>query len=281
MKYLLVKAWMGFGDRLESLKMCVNYALKYNLAILVDWSDSIFSHSDESFYKYFNLKIPTFKIEDLEGLTVYPPYWKNRLNETLLNETIHEISEINIGFLDKEFTEDVIVYCCIGYRTVYSDSRFFGGVFRVIHPEIIREVRERQHKYNLSQKIGVHLRGTDRTTQINKLDRFRGIRLRMVSLGALAGQQFIALTDDTDFERMWKANFNFPLLTKIIPGGIDGNHLIRSEKLNLSKNDLNVDMLIDFFTLASCKDILSTCKDSRFAQEARRLSPLITDILSN
>jgi hypothetical protein len=279
MKYLLVKAWLGFGDRLESLKMCVNYALKYNLAILVDWSDSIFSHSEESFYKYFNLKMPTFKIEDLEG-SVYPSYWKDKLNKTLTEKDLQN-PEINIGYLDKEFKEDIIVFCCVGNRMIYSNSKFFSNVFRLIHPEIIREVRQRQQTYNLSQKIGVHLRGTDRTTQINKLDRFRGIRLRMYSLGALAGQQFIALTDDTDFERMWKANFNFPLLTKIIPGGTQGNHHISSDKLNVSKNDLNVDMLIDFFTLASCKDILSTCKDSRFAQEAGRLSPLITDILSN
>jgi hypothetical protein len=279
MKYLLVKAWLGFGDRLQGLKMCVNYALQHKLAIYVDWSDSIFSHSEESFYKYFNLKMPTFKIEDLEG-TVYPPYWKDKLNTTL-TETILKIPEINIGLLEKVYNEDIIVYCCVGYRFLYNNSRFFSNVFRVVHPEILNEVRRRQQTYNLSKKIGVHLRGTDRTIKINKLDRFRGIRLRMFSLGSSAGQEFIALTDDEDFARMWKTNFNFPLLTKIIPGSSVGNHQISPEKLNLSKNELNIDMLIDFFTLASCKDILSTSKDSRFAQEAQRLSPLITDILSN
>jgi len=281
MKYLLVKAWLGYGDRLQGLKMCVSYALKHNRAILIDWSDSIFSHSGESFYNYFNLKMPTFKIEDLDSsLSIYPPYWKDKLNETL-TESAFGIPEINLGMLDREFAEDIIVYCCIGNRLVYNDSRFFGEVFKVVHPEITREVHQRQITYNLSQKIGVHLRGTDRTTQINKLDRFRGIRLRMVSLGLLAGQEFIALTDDDEFARMWRVNFKFPLLTKIIPGGSQGNHQISAANLGLTKNDLNVDMLIDFFTLASCKDILSTSKDSRFAQEARRLSPLITDILSN
>jgi uncharacterized LabA/DUF88 family protein len=278
MKYLLIKAWLGFGDRLQGLKMCVNYALKHNLAIYVDWSDSIFCHSEESFYTYFNLKLPTFKIEDLQG-SVYPPYWKDKLNEKLTES--NQIPEINIGVLDQVYNADIIVYCCIGNRLIYNNSSFFGKVFKVIHPEILREVHQRQQIYNLSQKIGVHLRGTDRTTKINKLDRFRGIRLRMSSLGSLSGQQFIALTDDEDFARMWKTNFNFPLLTKIIPGGSAGNHQISAANLGLTKNDLNIDMLIDFFTLASCKDILSTSKDSRFAQEAQRLSPLITDILSN
>ena len=56
MKYLVVKGWVGFGDRLESLKMCVKYALDYNLQIHVDWSDSIWSHNGESFYSYFSLQ---------------------------------------------------------------------------------------------------------------------------------------------------------------------------------------------------------------------------------
>jgi hypothetical protein len=278
MKYLLVKAWLGFGDRLQGLKMCVKYAQEHNRAILVDWSDSIFSHSGESFYTYFDLKMPTFKLEDLNSsMTVFPEYWKEKLDVTI-NESMFNIPEIHIGYLNKEYTEDILVYSCIGYRLVYPESTFFTRVFRVIHPEIIRKVRERQFKYNLKEKHAVHLRGTDRTTQINKLDRFRGIRVRMTGLGSLAGQQFIAVSDDEDFSRMWKKNFSFPLLTEIIPGGSEGNHQISSLK-NTTKHDLNIDMLVDFFTLASCKSILTTCNDSRFAQEATRLHPSIMEIL--
>ena len=78
---------------------------------------------------------------------------------------------------------------------------------------------------------------------------------------------------------MWKANFTFPLLTEIIPGGFAGNHQISSTNLKISKHDLNIDMLVDFFTLASCKSVLSTANDSRFAQEATRLHPSIMEIL--
>ena len=109
MKYLLVKGWLGFGDRLECLKMCVKYALQYKRAILVDWSDSIFSHSDESFYTYFSLKMPTFKLPLDSSLSVYPSYWKDKL-DMKIDDTIL-IPEINLGFLDKEFSEDIIVYC--------------------------------------------------------------------------------------------------------------------------------------------------------------------------
>jgi hypothetical protein len=277
MKYLLVKAWLGFGDRLQGLKMCVKYAQDFNRAILIDWSDGIFSHSGESFYTYFDLNMPTFKLEDLTPeLTVYPSFWKNRLDTTLTAEMV--CPEINIGYLNKEYTEDIIVYCCIGDRLVYNDSKFFTSVFKVMSPEIINRVKQRREQYNLSNKIGVHLRGTDRATQINKLDRFRGIKLRMLGLGSLSGQDFIAVSDDKDFCSMWKSHFKYPLLTQIIPGGISGNHHISPLYLNFSKNDLNIDMLVDFFTLASCKGVLSTSKDSRFAQEAQRLHHSITDI---
>jgi len=278
MKYLIVKAWMGFGDRLQALKMCVKYAQEHNRAILVDWSDSVFSHSGESFYTYFDLKMPTFKLEDLNSsMTVYPPYWKGKLDTILTANIIYP--ELDIGYLTKDYNEDIVVYCCVGNRLIYPESTFFTSVFRVIHPDIISAVHTRQRQYQLFNKIGVHLRGTDRTVKINKLDRFRGIRLRMSNLGSLSGQKFIAITDDETFARMWRSNFDFPLLTEIIPGGFIGNHHISSESLQISKHKLNIDMLVDFFTLASCKDILSTCKDSRFAQEARRLHSGITEIL--
>lgn len=277
MKYLLVKAWLGFGDRLQGLKMCVKYAQQHNRAILIDWSDSIWSHSEESFYTYFDLKMPTFKLPLDSELSVYPESWKDKLDKTLTIEMLN--AGIDYGDLQKTYNEDIVVYCCVGYRYVYNDSKFFTNVFRVIHPEILRKVHQRRNQYNLSNKIGVHLRGTDRATEINKLNRFRGIKLRMTGLGLLSGQEFIAVSDDQDFTKMWKANFKFPLLTEIIPGGSQGNHQIPSESLNISKHTLNIDMLVDFFTLASCKGILSTSNDSRFAQEATRLHFGITDMI--
>jgi hypothetical protein len=278
MKYLLVKAWLGFGDRLQGLKMCVKYAQESGRAILIDWSDSIWSHSEETFYTYFDLRMPTFKIQDLDPeLSVYPEYWKGKLDKTLTIEMLN--AGIDIGDLQKLYNEDIVVYCCAGYRLIFNDSKFFTKVFKVIHPEILRRVHQRRQQYQLSTKIGIHLRGTDRATEINKLNRFRGIKLRMTGLGLLAGQEFIAVSDDQDFTKMWKSNFKFPLLTELIPGGSQGNHQISRDSLTISKNDLNIDMLVDFFTLASCKGILSTSNDSRFAQEAERLHFGITDMI--
>ncbi len=89
MKYLVVKGWLGFGDRLESLKMAVKYALDNNLQIYVDWTDRFIRHTDESFYTYFNLvNMPTLNsLEDIPtDATYYPSYWKDKIHQPITDE---------------------------------------------------------------------------------------------------------------------------------------------------------------------------------------------------
>jgi hypothetical protein len=281
MKYLIVKGASGFGDRLESLKMCVKYAIKHNLQIYVDWSDPIWSHSGETFYTYFNLvNMPTLKsIDDIPGdATVYPPEWKGNLKKT----GIYEAKPVQSDYLhqDNKFNADVIVYICNGYRYLYGDSQFFADVFRVIDPRIINKVRQRQQTYNLNTKIGIHLRGTDRASKIDKSHRMAGLNIRMVSEGLLNGTKFIGVSDDPEYIALWKARYNeFPILTEVGNlGGNEGVHNKPRNALTVSKDSLNVDLIVDFFTLASCRSVISTSKDSRFAGESQRLRKHISQI---
>jgi hypothetical protein len=285
MKYLIVKGACGFGDRLQSLKMCVKYAIMNNLQIYVDWSDSVWSHNGESFYTYFKLvNMPVLNsIDDIpENATVYPSFWKGKLKTTLTVE-MQLTPGINIGKLqDQQIAEDVIVYSSIGLRWTYTDSTFFGNVFRVIDPRIIQRVRARQDIYDLKSKLGVHLRGTDRATKISKPKRMEGVNIRLVGFGILGGTKCIAISDDPEFVQLWKARYKeFPVLTDVSNlGGPLGNHNKPKEATAVSKDTLNVDLLVDFFTLASCQSILSTSKDSRFAQEAQKLSRHTNVIIS-
>jgi len=283
MKYLIVKGGVcGFGDRLQCLKMCVKYALKFNLQIYVDWEDPVWSHSGENFYTYFKLVNMSVlnSIDDIpKDASVYPSRWKGKLKEQYTNEMR---KESNMGYIeDQVFDADVIVYPSSGFRHIYNNSDFFTNVFRVIDPRIIRKVKERQQKYDLKNRIGIHLRGTDRATKIDKSQRMAGINIRMVSAGLLNGVKFIGVSDDPEFVSMWKGRYNeCPILTELGSlGGKEGVHNKPKHKLSLAKDDLNVDMLVDFFTLASCKSIISTSTDSRFAQEARRLSKRLENIL--
>lgn len=283
MKYLIVKGALGFGDRLQSLKMCVKYAQKHNLIIYVDWSDPIWCHAGESFYSYFKLLIPSLEsLDDIPAdATVFPAIWKTNMKKNVI-DLITTNPEVDIGYIqDQVFPADVVVYSCSGFRYIYPECSFFTNVFRVIDTRITQKVKFRQQTYQLSSKIGIHLRGTDRTTKISKSHRMAGMNIRMVALGLLNGAKFIAVSDDPEFIQIWKAKYReFPVLTEAGNlGGSEGVHNKPKESLGVSKDTLNVDLLTDFFTLASCREIVSTAKDSRFGQEAQRMHSVINQVL--
>jgi hypothetical protein len=61
-------------------------------------------------------------------------------------------------------------------------------------------------------------------------------------------------------------------------GDSAGIHNLDASKIKASKDEMNVDMFVDFFTLASCAYSLSTSTDSRFANEAARFRRILPKI---
>jgi hypothetical protein len=290
MKYLVVKGWLGFGDRLESLKMCVAYAQHFNLQVYVDWTDSTWSHGTESFYTYFKLLMPSLNsLDDIPAnATYHPAFWKGNIKTPMSQELVNRNSELklDLGILVKSpYDADVIVCSSIGKRAIFTDSTFFGKIFRITDPRIRNAVLDRQRKHPLYKSIGYHIRGTDRTKgQVHRERSIQLIALNAVMYGGFSGVPMITVSDDKESLLVWKRFFPD---TKIFSSvslentSNKGNHHIIKNDLKISKDELNVDMLVDFFTLASCDRILSTFRDSRFAREAERLSPHIKMILGN
>ena len=292
MKYLVVKGWLGFGDRLESLKMAVWFAIEKKLQIYVDWSDSIWSHRSENFYSYFKLvNMPILhSLDDIPAdASVHPPYWKDKLKSSLTQDIVNRQKELGliIGTLNTgiNIDADVVVFSSIGNRTLFNDSAFFANVFRVINPQILEELQQRQKGLDISNTVGIHIRGTDRVR--NDTRRNIGIQYMAVNAlmnGTLSGKAMAVVSDDSQSIEVWKrfyphaTVFSKLSLKNTASGGV---HNSTSDKLVSSKNDLNIEMLCDFFTLALCERIMSTCKDSRFTQEARRLHPYAKQILGN
>lgn len=288
MKYLVVKAWLGFGDRLESLKMAIMFAKQYKLKIYVDWSDTMWSHGSENFYTYFKLQ----NIDQLNSLdeiseeaTVYPEYWKGRLHEKITQDLLNTYkgkNPLDIGMLNKEFPADVVVFSSIGYRILYPDSTAFGDIIRVVDPRIINKIKYRLSKYDISNSWGIHIRGTDRLRPNKRTVSVQSIVSLLVTYGALNGKKMTVVSDDKESIQIWKNFFPQSFIVSELSlqqNTTKGNHNVSSDELTASKDEMNVDALVDFFTLALTERIFSTCKDSRFAQEARRLHPIAKKIL--
>lgn len=286
MKYLVVKGWLGFGDRMECLQMAVDFALKHKLQIYVDWRDSMWTHGTEDFYTYFKLvNIPVLNsLNDIpEDATVYPTFWKGRLHEQLSNDFFNEHSkeDMHVGELKKEYPGDVIV-STLNNRTIYQDLTFFSNVFRVIDPNVINKLNERKQKLPLTKAWGIHIRGTDRTNSRNRDLSIQSMATYVTMNGGLNGIKMVAVTDDKDCLALWKRFYPQTIVASelsISQSSLKGNHNLSKNDLSVSKYEMNVDMLTDFFTLASCSRIFSTFKTGRFFREAQRLSPHVNKIL--
>lgn len=289
MKYLVIKGWLGFGDRLESLKMGIKYALDHKLAVYVDWADPMWSHGAESFYTYFKLvNIPQLESLDEipEDATVFPTFWKGNLKRPFDKELSAKSKELrlDIGMMTTPYDADVVVLSNCGRRTIYYDNTFFANVFRVIDPRILSKVRRRDLQYKLSSMVGVHIRGTDKFRNSSK--RTLGVQYAAVNAvmeGALNGKPMIVVSDDTESMKIWKNYFPQSVLLSELSlqqSSMKGNHNLSKEELKISKDELNVDLLVDFFTLALTSRIVATNRDSRFSQEAGRLHAVIRSMLN-
>ena len=283
MKYLVVKGYLGFGDRLESLKMCIHYAQQNNLKIYVDWTDSTWTHGGESFYTYFKLiNMPVLNSLDEipEDATYYPKYWRGNIKTPLTQDLLNRDKELSINIdLNTTDKSDVIVFSCIRTRTLYSDSGFFAKSFRVVDKKIIAGMKERL-KVPLATCIGIHARGTDRAKHTIRKE--HSIQFMAVGAFHYSSKPMVVVGDDAYSIEVWKRYYPHTVVfgTPALSSN-KGNHLATKDELTVSKYDLTVEALIDFFTLAHCQKIISTFKDSRFAAEARRLHPYVRQILGN
>lgn len=282
-----MKGWLGFGDRLETLKMAVDYCQKNNVKIYVDWKDSMWSHGEESFYTYFKL-INVPQIASLDEIpadaTVYPEFWKDKLDTPLSKDIVEKHSDykIDIGVLKGTYNYDVVVLSNVGHRLLFPDSSFFGNVLRVIDDRIINKVKDRQQRYKLSSAIGVHVRGSDRVTETKRAIRIQWLATHVTMTGGLNGTPIVVVSDDKKSLEIWKRFYpSSTILSELAleQSSSKGNHNLSGDALKFTKDQMNVDCLVDFFTLASTMRIQTSEKDSRFAQEAARLHSYVNKIL--
>lgn len=287
MKYLVVKGWLGFGDRLESLKMAIKYAIDRKIQIYVDWSDEMWSHGSENFYTYFKLiNMPVLQsLDDIPtDATVYPDYWKDHLKEPLTYDLIAKAKDLNLdlGTLKDEYPADVVVFSSIGFRTLYDDSSFFANVFRVTDSRILTKLRQRRSQYPIEQSWGIHIRGTDRLRPNKRTISVQSIVSLITCYGGLNGLKMTVVSDDKESIELWKRYYPQSFLVSELSlqqESTAGNHNLSKDKLKFTKDEMNVDALTDFFTLSLTQRVFTTCKDSRFTQEARRLHPVVKTIL--
>ncbi|UKN01569.1 hypothetical protein K6119_17740 [Paracrocinitomix mangrovi] len=104
-KYLIVKGCAGLGNRLITLTSAISLAKKTNRSLIIDWNDGLYFREGYNFFDdYFNLigvdyYAPHAKelnnvIENLNTLTVYPPLFKNKIEDNLYDHYVQAFNPL-------------------------------------------------------------------------------------------------------------------------------------------------------------------------------------------
>ncbi len=287
-RYLLVKAHVGFGDRLQALSHAIQYAQKYQRTLCVDWTDGIWSDGTLDFDTYFDLcgvpMISSHELYRLSASNISPLGWANQLERTADSKFLYRPAYQN-PLLDSDHAAEILVYGSTSDRTYYRDNLNLLRVKRPFRDLIVAELK----KYKSCQRV-VHLRGTDRRKSASYEDYMLQIANKMEAgfkakgTGTFLGKNepvpgqkeavpenepFLVVTDSLPlFEQLQSRYPNAVLRTPHLDqfDALQGTHFQSS----IPKHEYNLQMLIDFFLLVYAPECISD-GESYFSIMARFL----------
>jgi hypothetical protein len=260
-RYLVTKGWEGFCDRLQCLSHAVNWALRYNRILFVDWTDRIWSHDGRDFYSYFDLvDLPyvTSAMQIPPELTVHPPFWRRGLGLPA-DEWVHKLKpELALDPTTGRHFEPVWVHTGIGLR-----SYDFGELPKHLRltPQVASEVAALLENMPEDMPV-VHLRGTDREVSEERWQELRA-----------AVPVACVISDDAALVRRWREESPESIIASdtLVEGKAAG-HKLNAQALGevgLEKHRMNIRLLADFVLLARAKEAHGLNEKSVFFSMAR------------
>lgn len=236
MKWMVSKGYEGFADRLQTLSYCIDIAIKHNRNLYVDWNDEFWV---EGFYKYFRVR--GFTQAKPKG-NCYPAFWDGALDKPAGAWCYQARDLVNFNLDDAVGDEQVWVHPCIIYRK-------WNFVTLASRLELVADIKVRH-----VDKI-VHLRGTDRPADMDKLK-------------ALAHEHpdAFVVSDDAELVFEWMLiNPDALILTENLFTGSKGAHMVKVK----NKHEINLEVIRDFMTIANAKEAYALNEESLFFKMAR------------
>jgi hypothetical protein len=302
MKYLLIKGFSGFGDRLEYLISIFPYLKVTGRTLVVDWTDNVWTGDEyrKDFYYYFKLSeeikqmnLEDFKkefIKDKSYMSFFPPFYKDIvLKKSDENDTKYKVAELSekiISIINRQ-SEDFI-YTVVVLTDLYTRTTAFAKYMSKINykPWLMNCINEDPLVNFIKQNevIAVHLRGTDRTKYdknnmkelcnysydheyyVNKI-------IKQIPEGT---KNILLLSDSTFLVDKFIENID-KSIDILQTGNIKSSNEI---SLHLTKEDSkeikNIELLKDFYLMTQCKHVINDGV-SRFSLLAQRICDLINN----
>lgn len=298
----IVKAKGGMGNRLLCAASGILWSRAAGREPFVDWRDKAYSRSGENSFLHFFDNATVLREPPAETDDVHPPVWRGHLDMSV-SEMFHAYDpDKHSSFtIHKKYSIDPS-------RAEYPQSLvvfwYYMGRFASIAPlararlpghaglsveEIARkalreelplrqEIRERIERFArdhwAERVIGVHVRHTDQTTNLGKLERAAEAHRRRMPDAAI----FLA-TDNRQVEESYRRKFGRVITTpKWFPP--EGATMHQSEHC-ADPVENGVEALVDMYLLARC-DALVYASRSTFSEISRLVSDIppnrVTDI---
>lgn len=252
-KYLLLKADAGFADRFQALFHAIEYCIRHNRTLCVDWRDKIWKQDFEDVFDIIGIN--TISLKDFLKLNIsdiYPKGWLHQLDRRADTCFTHEPIYKLVLEYDKSYNETVIVYCGLSDRIFDANKCSYIRVKEPYRTHINNQIIKYKNYDNI-----LHLRRTDRTNTEQELN-FKTYLLENFDKNT----EFLIVSDNKDYcneiiEYFPKSIIRTPYLDKFNDKN-NGIHF-QSPK-NLSKKEFNLELLVDWFLLLYAKTIVTDKK---------------------
>jgi len=273
-KYLLVKGWCGFADRLQCMSAAMTYAKKHNRVLCVDWTDSIWKGDtpDMNFDTFFDITcegLQTVPLQELldkqNDMSIYPDIWKGQLDKKPDIYMYEKPYQIDLDS-DPSHDEDVLVYTSTELRTYHHMN--ITDCIRIKDPHRTR-IRDNVDMYK-DYKTVVHLRGSDRV----KPEQYEEyIKTNFESRMKDKSNEEVLIVSDT--EPLFKYfQEKYPKSVVRTPSSSYTSSADPTKTLHqdgtVDKTDFNTQTLIDFFIIMYADDCIHDDK-SLFSSVSRHI----------
>ncbi len=273
-KYLVVKAKGGMGNRMLCAVTGIIYGQITGRKTIIDWRDKSYSNDgSNTFLSLFSC--PGIHSETIfpNEATIQPNIWDGNLHKSMsqmLHEydpnkhssiTIHRKYSIDVSKLD--YDEDIVVFWyytgrikALKKHLSNGQAGFAGldtnGIIRkvlteqmTLHKDIRRRIEEFKAKHWSEKVIGVHIRYTDRLTDLAKYEKYLGRFLKRYPDAHI----FVA-TDNQMVNKEYQSRFkNVFSIHKWYPEGTTSMHQNDSCPDKITNG---IEALVDMYLLAQC-----------------------------
>ena len=283
---ILIKGNEGFADRLQVLSHCIQYCLKHDAYLCVDWRDHMWGQNKYDFFDFFD--ISGIKIMNLEDVVRYAKDGARILPNNVTIDLIEAVplkiggfeyslpnDILNNGF--KKIDSDIVVFNTSKHRNYFRNNLLKNIALKPHICQIIKDkLKDIKFPYNM-----VHLRGTDRMESntnevlINTLsDKFTNNKNININ------DTLYIISDSKILIELWMKKypnskvFNpFNNLLRLNNTTNKATHKFTEVELKrhyIDKFNLNIDTLTDFIGLCYAKHIIGNEK-SLFYSMSRHL----------